>query len=128
MSGRNLTGTSERAVEIGRGAGMPVHPIVDQRIAGSGVESEDFRPVPDPGHVRDAADVEDRQRLRQRRGEGGMEERSERRSLATRRDISRAEIRYDIYCEPLGQPRAVADLPGAAFGRAMQDRVPMEAD
>ena len=82
----------------------------------------------DPRHVGDAADVEDRDRLRQGCGEGGMVQRSERRSLSARRDVGRAEIGDHIQPEPARQQRAVADLPGAAFGRAMQDRVAVKAD
>src|SRR5271166_7060793 len=72
MGRRGASGVSERAVEVGRGAGVPVHPIIDERVAGAGVEGEDFRLLSDPGNIRDAAEVEDRDRLRQRGDKCGM--------------------------------------------------------
>ena len=73
MGRRDIPGTREATVEIGRGAGMSVYPIVDQRVARSGVEGEDLHLLPDPGDVRDTADVEHGDRLRQGRGEGRVE-------------------------------------------------------
>ena len=37
-----LSGAGERTADVGCGTGMPPYPIVDQRIAGPGVEGEDF--------------------------------------------------------------------------------------
>ena len=57
-----------------------------------------------------------------------MEQRRQRRTLAARRDVGRAEIGDDVDPEPARQGGAVAQLPGAALGRAMQDRVAVKAD
>ena len=86
-------------------------------------------PIPaDPGHIGDAAEIEHRERLWQRRGESGVEQRRQRRALAAGGDIGRAKIGDDVDPEPARQPSAVAQLPGAPLGRAMQDRVAVQAD
>ena len=128
MRRRNGTGASERAIEISRGAGVPADPIVDQRVAGAGIEGEEFPRISDPRHVRDAADVEDGDRFWQGRGEGCVVQWGERRSFSARRDVGRAEIGDDIQAEAKRQQCAIADLPCAPFGRAMQNRVAVKAD
>ena len=130
MRCRSASGAGQRAVDIGRGAGVPPHPIVDQRVAGPGVEGEDFvASVADPGHIGDAADVEDRERLwqRRRRARRGTAERA---ALPRRRRRHRRERKSATTSSPSKsrQQRAVADLPGAALGRAVQDRVAVKAD
>ena len=107
---------------------MTPHPIIDQRVAGTGVEGEELTRPADPGDIGDAADVEDRERFRQRRSESGMEQRGERRPLAAGGDIGGAEIGDHVEPEKARQQRAVAQLPAAALGRAMQDRVAVEPD
>src|ERR1700719_753030 len=128
MGRRNGPGARERAVEIGRGAGVPTHPVIDQCVAGSGIKGEDFLRPSDPRHIRNAADVEDGDRLRQGRGEGCMVQRSERRSLSACRYVGRAEIGDYVQSEPACQQRAVTDLPCASFGRAMPNRVTVKSD
>ena len=56
---RGWTQTSgQRAVDIGRPAGMATHPIVDQRVPRPGVEGEDrLGVIPDPGEVADATEA-----------------------------------------------------------------------
>ena len=121
---------AKRAVEIGRpgryGAApnrRSGHCPVRCRRRGSRPSS-----VADPGHVADAAEVEDRQRLRQIGGQGGMVERHQRRALAAGGDIGAAEIGDDIDPDEPRQQGAVADLPGAALVRAVQDRMAVKAD
>ena len=98
------------AVDVGRGAGMAAHPIVDQRVAGAGVEGEDLSGLvgplsTDPGHIGDAADVEDGDRLRQGCGEGGMVERRERCALAAGRDIGASGNRRPRRCRDAAPAR-----------------------
>jgi len=57
-----------------------------------------------------------------------MEKWSERRTLSARRYVGRAEIGNNIQPKPARQQGAVADLPCAPFGRAMQNRVTVKAD
>ncbi len=85
-------------------------------------------PAADPGHIGDAAEIEHRERLWQRRGESGVKQRRQRRALAAGGDIGRAEIGNDVDPEPARQLSAVPQLPGAPLGRAMQDRVAVQPD
>ncbi len=57
-----------------------------------------------------------------------MEQRRKRRPLAAGGDIGRAKFGDDGDPEPAREGRAVAQLPSAAFSRAMQDRVAVHAD
>ena len=122
------SGTSECTPDVGCGTSVLPYPIVDQRITGSGVESEDFGSFPNPSDIGNSTDVEDGERPRQRRGDSGMEQRSEWRSFTACRDIGRAKIGNDVEPEKLRQQGSVTQLPGAALGRAMQDGVTMQAD
>ena len=106
-------------------AGGPNHQLARCQVR---CRRRGFPIASDPRHVRDAADVEDGDRLRQACGERSLVQRSERRSFSARRNVGRAEIRHDVQPKPARQQRAVADLPGAPFGRAMQDRVAVESD
>ena len=106
--------TGQRAAEIGFGTRLPAHPIVDQGVAGAGIEGEDMRILADPGHVRDAADVEHRDRFWQLGSQRRVKQRSQRRSLAAGGDVGGAEICDHLPAEPVRQRRAVADLPSPA--------------
>src|SRR5260221_11864843 len=57
-----------------------------------------------------------------------MVERRERGALAARGHVGAAEIGDDIDADEAREERPVADLPGAALGRAVQDRVAVKAD
>jgi tyrosyl-tRNA synthetase len=109
--------------------GVAQHPVVDERVARPGVESEDvIIAAADPGHVGDAADIEDGDGPRERADERAVKERRERRALAAGRDIVAAEIVYHVDAGERGEQRAIADLPGAALARTMQDRVAVKPD
>src|SRR5438876_7665033 len=116
MRRRSAPGAGERTIDVGGGSGPLAYPVIDQRVAGCGVEGENFRRLADPRDVRDATDVEDRERLWQRRGDSGVEQRSERRPFTARGDIGRAEIGNHVEPEETRQQRAVAQLPGAVLG------------
>src|SRR4029077_9111081 len=101
MYGRGLPRSRQRAVEISRPASMAMDPIVDQRVAGAGVEGDDIggtrlTPWADPGDVADPAEVEHRTRFRKIGGERGVVERRERGALAAGSDVGAAEIGDDI--------------------------------
>jgi hypothetical protein len=125
---RCASGAGECPIDIRRGTNVPPHPIIDQRVTGPGVEGKHFRFLADPRDIGDPADIKDRERLWQRRGKGGVEQRSKRRSLPSRRDVGRTEIGDDVEPKNIRQQRPVAQLPGAAFGWAMQDGVTVQAD
>ena len=100
----------QRLVRLSRGgrgavlvealAGALAHPVVDEGVAGSGIEGEKAAAGIEEGHVRDPADVEDRDRRLQPRGvdEGAMEHRHERRPLPALGDVGGAEIVDDAGC------------------------------
>ena len=128
MRRRSAPGAGERTIDVGGGSRPLAYPVIDQRVAGCGVEGENFRRLADPRDVRDATDVEDRERLWQRRGDSGVEQRSERRPFTARGDIGRAEIGNHVEPEETRQQRAVAQLPGAVLGRAMEDCMTVKPD
>ena len=97
---RHRAGAGQRAVDIGRSAGMAAHPIVDQRVAGPGVEGQDVRrrsspiqvTLPTPPRLSTASG------FGKRRGERGVIERRQRRALAARRDIGACGNRRPRRC------------------------------
>ena len=95
-----LPGRGGGAVLVEALTGALAHPVVEEGIAGSGIEGEEPVAGIDESHVRDAADVEDRQRRLQARGvgEGAMEHRHERRPLPALGDVGGAEIVDDRGC------------------------------
>ena len=103
MCSRGMSGAGGCTVDVGPSTGVLPHPIVDQRIARPGVEGKNFRALADPCDIGDPADVDDGKRFWQRRGDGSMEQRSERCSLPTSDDVGRAEIGDDIDSEQLRQ-------------------------
>ena len=104
------------------------HPIIDQRVTGARVEGEKPLRPSDPPHIRDAPDIEDRERLWQPGSKRSMKQRRQRSPLPARSNIGRPKVGDDIQPQQPRQQPAVADLPAAAIGRAMQDRVAMKAD
>ena len=129
MARRDLAAARQRPAEIGGLAGLPAHPVVEHRIARPGVESQDLgRALADPGDIADPAEVEHRERLRQRRGQRGVIERRQRRAFAAGGDVGAAEIGDHIATGQPRQQRPVADLPGPALRRLMHDRVAVKSD
>src|SRR5262249_26458250 len=63
VSCRLASGTGECAIDVCPLTGVLTHPVVDQCVAGSGVESENFRSLADPGDIGDPTDIEDCYRL-----------------------------------------------------------------
>ncbi len=118
------------AVLIHRLSHVAERPIIDQSIAGAGIEGDQIlRSLPHPGDIADAAQVQHRQgALRQGGGQGLVIERYEGRALPAIGDIRAAEIADGIDAgEPRQQP-SIADLPGAALLGLMQHRLAMEAE
>ena len=104
----------DRASAPSRSNALPVcraDPVVQRPVARTGVE-RDQRPVrADPGDVRHAADVQHRQRLRHIARQRGVIDRRQRRALAARRDVGRAEIVARPACRsaaPAGRHRRSA--------------------
>ena len=127
--GGDLADAGEGAIEIGGLAGMAPDPIVDQRVSRPGIERQDLVIAgPDPRDIADPAEIEHGDRLRQIGGQGGMVERRQGRSLPARRHIGAAEIGDDVDAGEARERGSIADLPSAALGRAVQDRVAVEPD
>jgi tyrosyl-tRNA synthetase len=119
----------EGAIDIDRPPGLGLGPIVDEGVAGPGIEGEDLLGArADPGDVRDAADVEHGDRFLETAGQSGVIERNEWCALAASRYIGGAEVSDHVNS---GQPRqqgAVADLPGSPPVGLVEDRVAVEPD
>src|SRR5205807_7757444 len=111
------TGRGERAILVEPQAGAPDTPVVDRAVARSGVEGEQRIAAADPGDVRDAADIHQRDRLRQIVGESRVIYGHQRRTLPARRHVGTAQIVHYLHAECLGEGGAVADLPGEALLR-----------
>ena len=111
------------------------HPIVDQRIARTGVEGQQSTTRcpgvglrADPGNVGDAADVQDGQRPRQMSRKSGVEDRDEWGAFAAGRDVGAAKIADHVDLCPLREQLAIADLPGKALARAVNQGLAVKAD
>ncbi|KIU32699.1 hypothetical protein SR39_14130 [Methylobacterium radiotolerans] len=107
-----------------------LHPLVDQRVARSGVEGDDAALRVDQRRVGHAADVEDAEGPVEARrlGQRLVEHRDQRRPLPARLDIGPAQVRYDRDAEPGRQCLAVADLDRDSLVRTVDHGLPVEAD
>ena len=117
------------AIDIERLPGLQAQKIVKERIARSGIASDQLAAV-DIGHVGDAADIEDRDR---RLGaepphQRLVKDRRERRALPAGRDIGSAKIIDHGNAKPLGQDAPVADLHRQPALRPVQQRLAVKAD
>src|SRR5690606_32424597 len=105
-------------------------PVVDQRIAGTGVEGDERTVRSHPGDVADAADIDDGNGLLHSGAPGQrlVIERHQRRALPACCHIRAAKVAYDVdTCEPR-QHIAETDLNGAAAFGLMEDRLAVKAD
>ena len=118
----------DAAAAIEAHAGPLLQPVVDQRIARPGVEGDQAAVLADPGHVGDSADIEHRDRTRNPGSDRRVHDRRQRRPLPSRGDVGGAEVGDDVDPGGLGEPRRVADLPGSALFRRVQQRMAVEAD
>ena len=115
------------------GAPPPGHPIIQQGIGRTGIEGKQCAgrlgpALADPGHVRDAAQIEHRQRFFETAGERPVIERRKRRPLSAVRHVVAAEIIHHIDAGKPGQPLSIAELQrGRRLGR-MVDGLTVKAD
>ena len=94
-------------------------PVVEQRIAGAGVEGDQFAVASDPCHVRHAADVQEGDGpLRQRSGQGPVIDRHKRRALPASGDIGGAHVIDDGAASAAGQCQTVAQSARSTASRA----------
>ena len=110
--------------------GPQAHEVVDQRIAGAGVEGDEIGVAVDEGHVGDAAEIEhaDRMRALELAHQGAMEHRHDRGALPAGGDIGGAEVIDHGDPQPGGERRPIAELDReAAFG-PVQDGLAVETD
>ena len=118
----------QRPILVDRPAQVALGPVVEQRIARTGVERQDFVLFrPDPGQVAHPAEVEHGERFLQIRGEGGVIERRERRALPALGHVPAAKVADHVQTRLGGEQRAVAQLARQArFGR-VQDGLAVES-
>ena len=110
--------------------GPQPHEVVDQRIAGAGVEGDEIGVAVDEGHVGDAAEIEhaDRMRTLEQAHQGAMEDRHDRGALPAGGDIGGAEVIDHGNPQPGGERRPIAELDReAAFG-PVQNGLAVETD
>ncbi len=141
----DLAAAGESAILIHRRAGMVMHPVIDGRVAGAGIETQHQITgyISDVGHAADvydsctpsglriasAATATSPSQVLRTEGGGGPEQdamvkRHQGRALPAGLHIGAAEIIDHI---DAGQPRqegAIADLPGPALRRTVQDGLP----
>ena len=105
-------------------AGVAMHPIVDRRIAGTGIEGQHLIVGADIGDIGHAADIDHHQRPAPAlRASAAMIERHEGRALPARRDIGAAEIVDHIDAgQPRQLPRRRRSARSSARSRPVQDR------
>ena len=110
--------------------GPQPHEVVDQRIAGAGVEGDQIGIAVDKGHVGDAAEIEhaDGMRALKQAHQGAMEDRHDRRALPAGGDIGGPEVIDHRNPQPGGERRPIAELDReAAFG-PVQNGLAVETD
>ena len=118
------------SVVVPRLPGPQAHEIVDQRIAGSGVEGDELDLAVDKGDVGDAAEIEhaDRMRALELADQGAMEHRHDRGALPAGGDVGGAEVIDHGDPEPGGERRPIADLDREAAVGPVQDGLAVETD
>ena len=116
------------SVVVPRLPGPQAHEVVDQRIAGAGVEGDELDVAVDEGDVGDAAEIEhaDRMRTLELADQGPMEHRHDRGALPAGGDIGGAEVIDHGDPEPGGERRPVADLDREAAVGPVQDGLAVE--
>src|SRR5215217_5521675 len=125
----DAAGQSIGAVVIRSLTGMALHPVIDQSIAGTGIEGKNFLSLANKGDIGNPADVEKCQGAGwDRCGESAMINRNEWCALATSGDIGGAEIADDGHTKLTRKQRTIAQLNREVLGRAMEDGLAVKAD
>src|SRR5438874_2313096 len=106
----DFPGRGPGAVLVAVGAAMTPDPLVEQRVAGAGVETGDGPGRGQLRHIGDAADIHDRAIPRRRMKQPLMKRRYEWSALPAGDDVARAKIRDRRDAGAFGDHRRVADL------------------
>jgi len=93
----------QRAVPVESLAGVAKHKIIQRAVAGAGVAGDNFTSRAEERDIGNAADVHDEQRFRQVLRQRGVEQRHQRRALATCRDIGAPKIVNHLAARPRRQ-------------------------
>ena len=123
----HATGRSDFAVLVVTLAAVPRDPIIDQRVAGAGIETAPSV-ITEPGKIADTAEIEHTQRPPQAFGAGPVIAWRQRRALAASGDISGAKIMHHRDSRRRLQQCAIADLPCPAAIGPMCDGMAVKAD
>jgi len=118
----------QRSVLVARKTRLPADPVIDHGTAGPGVEGDQLTVAIDPGHVGDAADIEDRERPRQAAGHRRVVQRHQRRPLPAGGHVAAAEVGHHADCGQFGEQRGIADLRGVAALRPVPHGLAVAAD
>ena len=110
--------------------GPLAHPVVDQGVAGPGIEGDEPLVRPDEGDVGDAAEIEDGERPFEpaHLGEGAVEDGHQRSPLPSPLHVGGTKIVDHGDAEAPGERGAVAELHRQARFRTVQHRLAVEAD
>ena len=127
-----LAGNS--SVRIERNAAFARYPLVDQGVAGPGIERHRIASHGHVGDVGNTADVDEddrkasRIRLRQRTGERRMVGRHQRSALPAMNHVVGAHVINHRQAGPLRQKAAVTQLDGQSNFRAVQNGLAVETN
>ncbi len=117
------------AVLVAGHRGLVQDPIIDQRIAGPGVEGQERAVSSDPRHVGNTADIEECNRsFCDVGGHGTMIDRRERCPLSAELDIVGTQVINDGDAGLVGQELAIPKLHCEVLMRPVQHRLAVEAD
>ena len=117
------------AVLVARQAAALLHPVVDHGVAGAGIECQQLAGAPDPGDVRNAADIEDGDRpLRQPGRKCAVVDGSERGALSAGGAVRRPQVVDHVDADAARQKGAIAELDRHALLGRMPDGVAVKAD
>ena len=118
------------AVFVHAHSGPRGNQIVNQGVAGAGVEGDQFAVLSNPGDIGDAADIDQGQRRLQPGGDGkgAVIGRHQRSALPSGGNVGAAEVPDDIDAGGPCQRLAVAKLDGDAAFRGVKHRLAVKAD
>jgi hypothetical protein len=108
---------------------VPLAPVIEEGVARTGVEGDEFALRPDPGHVGHTSDVDEGHRaLLQSRRQSAVIDRHQGSALPARRHVCRAHVVDHGGRQLPGQAGAKTELHGEAALRAVDDGLAVKAD
>src|SRR5688572_14539404 len=117
------------AIKVGRLARVALHPVVEQGIAGAGVECQKLPAAPDESDIGNSADVHESQRTGgNRSGQGAVIYRHEGSTLPAHSHIGSTKVADDAEAGQSRKQGAIAQLHRQALVWIVQNRMAVKAD